>query len=165
MTFSTDRRPFHTFAASTLLVVLAGCGGGDDGGGGSGGGGTAACAEPVRKQFVLEATNEWYLFDDLLPSSVNTAGFKDAEALLDHLTATAREQGKDRYFSYLTTRAAESSLLGEGQFVGFGFRTRTDPVNRPMIVEVFESSPASEGALQRGDEIVAVDSGGGFVPV
>ena len=165
MTSSTGRRPFRTLAASALLVVLAGCGGGDDGGGGSGGGGTAACAEPVRKQFVLEASKEWYLFDDLLPPSVNTADFKDAEALLDHLTATAREQGKDRYFSYLTTRAAESSLLGEGQFVGFGFRTRTDPVNRPMIVEVFESSPASEGALQRGDEIVAVDSGGGFLPV
>jgi len=150
-------------AVSAVLAVLAGCGGGGDG---SGGGGTpAACSEPARKDFVLRAAQEWYLFDDLLPSPVNTADFAAAEVLLDHLTATARAQGKDRYFSYLTTRTAESSLLGQGQFVGFGFRTRTDPVNRPMVLEVFESSPAAEGGLQRGDEILAVDSGSGYIPV
>ena len=159
--------PLRTLSAAAVLVILAGCGGGGGGGGSvSGGGGQpAACGEAARKQFVLNVTREWYLFDDLLPASVNTADFADAEALLDHLTATARGQGKDRYFSYLTTRAEETSLLGEGQFVGFGFRTRTDPVNRPMILEVFESSPASDGGLQRGDEITAVDSGSGFVPV
>jgi C-terminal processing protease CtpA/Prc len=147
-------------------VVLTGCGGGGGGGDGGGGGGQpAACGETARKQFVLNVTREWYLFDDLLPASVNTADFADAETLLDRLTATAREQGKDRFFSYLTTRAEETSLLGEGQFVGFGFRNRTDPDNRPMILEVFESSPASDGGLQRGDEITAVDSGSGFIPV
>jgi C-terminal processing protease CtpA/Prc len=156
-----------TLATTALLAVLAGCSGGGngDGGGSSGGGQSTACSETARKQFVLGVTREWYLFDELLPASVDAADFTDAETLLDHLTATAREQGKDRYFSYLTTRAEETSLLGEGQFVGFGFRTRTDPVNRPMILEVFESSPASDGGLQRGDEITAVDSGSGFVPV
>jgi C-terminal processing protease CtpA/Prc len=142
------------------LAVLAGCGGGGDGGDSPG-----ACSEPVLKQFVLAATREWYLFDDLLPASVNTSSFDSAAGLLDHLTATAREQGKDRYFSYLTTRTAENSLLGEGQYVGFGFRTRTDPVNRPFVIEVYEASPAAAGGLQRGDEIVAVDSGSGYVPV
>jgi hypothetical protein len=34
-----------------------------------------------------------------------------------------------------------------------------------MIMEVFEASPAAEGGLQRGDEIVAVDSGSGYVEV
>ena len=81
------------------------------------------------------------------------------------MTATARAQGKDRYFSYLTTKSAEDSLLGEGQFVGFGFRTRTDTGNRPFILDVFEGSPAAEAGLQRGDEVVAVDQGSGFVPV
>ena len=160
----------RTLAAATLLVLLAGCGGGGGGGSGStggtgGGGGTTACAETVRKQFVLDASREWYLFDTLLPASVDLGSFATAEALLDHLTATARAQGKDRYFSYLTTKSAENSLLGEGQFVGFGFRTRVDPVNRPMILDVYESSPASEVAMQRGDEIVAIDSGSGYVAV
>lgn len=157
-------RPMRSLAAAALIVVIAGCGGG--GGGGSGGGTQpTACGETARKQFVLNVAREWYLFDDLLPTTVNTASFATAEELLDHLTATARLQGKDRFFSYLTTRAAENALLGEGQFVGFGFRNRVDGGNRPMILEVFESSPAADAGMQRGDEIVAVDSGSGFVPV
>ncbi len=88
-----------------------------------------------------------------------------AEDLLDALTATARAQGKDRFFSYLTTKSAENSLLGEGQFVGFGFRSRTDAGNRPFILDVFEGSPAAEAGLRRGDEVIAVDQGSGFVPV
>jgi len=159
-------RSLPTLSLAALLVVLAGCGGGGGGDGdGSGGSVPTACGEPARKQFVLSAAREWYLFDDLLPASVNTADFATAEALLDHLTATARQQGKDRYFSYLTTKSAETSLLGEGQFVGFGFRNRTDPGNRPVVLDVFEQSPASDAAMLRGDEIVAVDSGSGFVPV
>jgi C-terminal processing protease CtpA/Prc len=140
---------------------MAGCGGG----GGNGLGSNNICGETARKQFVLDASREWYLFPELLPASVNPADFATAEELLDHLTATAREQRKDRYFSYLTTRTEENALLGAGQFAGFGFRTRTDPGPRPFIVEVFESSPASDGGVARGDEIVAVDSGSGFVPV
>ena len=107
MSSACNRHPFRTLAASALLVVIAGCGGGGGGGGDSSDGVPTACAEPARKQFVLNATRDWYLFDDLLPASVNPANFATAEALLDHLTATARAQGKDRYFSYLTTRAAE----------------------------------------------------------
>jgi len=165
MSLPSNRHRFRTLAAPALLVAIAACGGGGGGGDGDSSGIPTACAEPARKQFVLNATRDWYLFDDLLPASVDPADFATAEALLDHLTATARAQGKDRYFSYLTTRAAEQSLLGEGEFVGFGFRTRTEPVNRPMLLDVFESSPAAAGGLQRGDEIVAVDSGGGYVPV
>ena len=63
----------RTLAAATLLVLLAGCGGGGGGsgstGGTGGGSGTAACAETVRKQFVLDASREWYLFDTLLPAT------------------------------------------------------------------------------------------------
>jgi C-terminal processing protease CtpA/Prc len=149
---------------AALLAMLAGCSG-DGSDNGAGDGTAVACTEPVRKQFVLDRARQWYLFPDLLPASVNPAEFPTAEDLLDHLTATAREQGKDRFFSYLTTRTAENSLLGEGQFVGFGFRTRTDPVSRPRVTEVFESSPAAEAGVQRGDEIVAVDAGNGFVAV
>jgi C-terminal processing protease CtpA/Prc len=158
--------PLALFATAAWLVILSGCGGGGSDGGTPGDGNLpTACGESARKQFVLGVAREWYLFDDLLPAAVNTGDFTDAGALLDHLTATARAQGKDRYFSYLTTRSAETSLLGEGQFVGFGFRNRTDPGDRPMVIEVFESSPAAEAGLQRGDEIIAVDAGNGFVPV
>ena len=155
-------------ATSAITTLVAGCGGGGGSGGSSaGGGGTTggACSESARKQWVLNVTREWYLFPDLLPASVDLAAYATAEDLLDALTATARAQGKDRFFSYLTTIAEETSILGEGQFVGFGFRNRTDPGNRPFILDVFETSPAFEAGLQRGDEVVAVDAGSGFVPV
>ncbi|MCX7053460.1 MAG: S41 family peptidase [Proteobacteria bacterium] len=153
---------------SACTTLLAACGGGGSGGGagaGSGGGTDTVCGETARKQWVLNVTREWYLFPDLLPASVDIASYPTAEDLLDALTATARTQGKDRFFSYLTTKSAENSLLGEGQFVGFGFRSRTDTGNRPFIIDVFEGSPAGEAGLQRGDEVIAVDPGSGFVPV
>ena len=160
-------RPRLLPALVALATVLSACGGGGGSDGGGSGGGTSgtACSEATRKQWVLDVTREWYLFPETLPATVNLGSYQTAEELLDALTATARDQGKDRYFSYLTTRSAENSLLGEGQFVGFGFRTRTDEGNRPFIFDVFESSPAIEAGLQRGDEIVAVDEGNGFVPV
>jgi len=160
-------RPLSLLAISALATLLAACGGGSGGGAGAGtGGGTdGPCGEAARKQWVLNVAREWYLFPDLLPASVDIASYATAEELLDALTATARAQGKDRFFSYLTTKSAEDSLLGEGQFVGFGFRSRTDTGNRPFILDVFEDSPAASAGLRRGDEVIAVDQGSGFVPV
>lgn len=162
---ATRHKPAELTLLGALVILVAGCGGG----GGDGGGGRtpASCSEAELKQFVLATSRDWYLFPELLPAAVDTASFATAAELLDHLTATARAQGKDRYFSYLTTRTEENSLLGEGEFIGFGLRTRTDPGPRPFIVEVFEGSPAAEGGLERGDEIVAVDldDGNGYVPV
>lgn len=152
-------------ALAACASLLSACGGGGGGDGGGGGGGSGLCGETSRKEWVLAAAREWYLFQDTLPATVNVGDYATAEALLDALTANARAQGKDRFFSYLTTKAAENSLLGEGEFNGFGFRTRTDPVNRPKVVDVFASSPASEAGLLRGDEIVAVNQGSGFVDV
>jgi C-terminal processing protease CtpA/Prc len=165
----TRLRPL-TGLACVALTLLGACSGGGGGGGGSSGAGSGgnggaadACTETARKQFTLDVARQWYLFPELLPTAVDLTQFEDAEQLLDHLTATAREQGKDRHFSYITTRAEEQALLGDGQFIGFGFRTRTDEGNRAFVTEVFESSPAAEAGLSRGDEIVAVDSGSGFV--
>jgi carboxyl-terminal processing protease len=150
---------------ATLLAACGGGGGGDGGNAGGGSGSSGACGEAARKQWVLDVARDWYLFPETLPASVNLAAYATAEDLLDALTATARSQGMDRYFSYLTTRAEENSLFGEGEFVGFGFRTRTDDGNRPIILDVYEASPAAQAGLQRGDEIVAVNQGGGYVPV
>ncbi len=159
--------PLSLLALSALTTLLAACGGGSGGGAGAGSGGSTGnpCGETARKQWVLNVAREWYLFPDLLPATVDIATYPTAEDLLDALTATARAQGKDRFFSYLTTKSAEDSLLGAGQFVGFGFRSRTDTGNRPFILDVFEGSPAADAGLQRGDEVIAVDQGSGFVPV
>ncbi len=148
-------------AAACAATLIAACGGG---GGGAFNGGGAACSVANQKDFVLAAAREWYLFDTLLPVNVNPDSFATAQALLDSLTATARAQNKDRFFSFLTTPQADSSFLLEGQFIGFGFRTSIQG-NRLLVPDVFEGSPAAQGGLARGAEITHINSGSGFVPV
>jgi C-terminal processing protease CtpA/Prc len=156
---TSSRQPLLTAAAALLSTALAACGGGGSGGGMSAGG---ACSVTNQKQFVLDATREWYLFQDLLPASVSIASFATAQELLDSLTATARAQGKDRFFSFLTTPQADSSFFQEGQFIGFGFQSSIQG-NQLFLTDVFEASPAADGGLTRGVEITAVDAGAGFI--
>ena len=147
-----------------IAALLTGCGGGSGGGGLVPGGGT--CSVQREKEFVLDVARDWYLFPELLPAQVNLNNYATAQELLDALTAQSRAQGRDRFFSYVTTRQADESFLLEGQFIGFGFRFRIDDVaDRAFFIEVYESSPASEAGLARGAELLAVDSGAGFVPV
>jgi len=142
-------------------AVFAACGGG-----GGDGMVPAACSVSAEKNFVRDATNEWYLFPDLLPARVNPSDFATAQDLLDFMTAEARAQGKDRYFSYVTTKEEDSSFLQEGEFIGFGFRFAVDPVaQRAFFMDVYETSPASEAGLGRGDELLEVNSGSGWVPI
>ncbi len=154
-------------AASAALVtalLVGACGGG---GGGGGGGPIVApdrCSATAQKQFVLDVARDWYLFPELLPASVNVASYATAQDLLDAITAQARAQGRDRFFSYVTTRQEDEAAFGEGQFVGFGFRSRIDG-SRLFLVDVFENTPAFDGGLRRGAEILAIDSGSGYVPV
>ncbi|MCU0975821.1 MAG: S41 family peptidase [Steroidobacteraceae bacterium] len=150
-------------AVATAALVTA-CGGG------GGGGGTSVtpdrCSVNAEKQFVLDAARSWYLFPELLPANVNIASYATADDLLDALTAQARAQGKDRFYSYLTTRQEDQALFGEGEFVGFGFRSRVEG-SRLLILDAFENTPASDGGLRRGAEILAIDyrDGRGYVPM
>ena len=155
------RSPLLTTAAACLSTLVASCGGGGDGGGSVVPG---ACSATNQKQFVLDVTRDWYLFQSDLPAAINTGDYPTAQELLDALTATARAQGKDRFFSYLTTPDADSSFLLEGQYIGFGFRTSIQ-TDRLLLPDVYEGSPADMGGLVRGAEITAVDSGSGYVPM
>jgi carboxyl-terminal processing protease len=151
------------WTALLLAALLAACGGGGgDGGGTSFTPGGGNCSVASQKQFVLDVARDWYLFPELLPANVNPASYSTAQALLDAITATARAQGKDRFFSYLTTRQEDAAFFGEGEFIGFGFRSRIDG-SRLFLIDVFEATPAFEGGLRRGAEILAIDSGSGYV--
>lgn len=151
---------FQHLACLLLVASMTACGGGSNGGGVA----SDPCSADAEKTFVRDATNEWYLFPELLPAQVNINQFADAQELLDYMTATARAQGKDRYFSYVTTKQADNTFLQEGQFIGFGFRIRIDG-SRVYFMEAFENSPASEAGITRGAELLAIDSGSGFVGV
>jgi C-terminal processing protease CtpA/Prc len=146
-------------AAACIATLIAACGG-------SGGSTTSgdACSAANQKNFVLDAARQWYLFQELLPASVNIDDFPTPGLLLDELTSNARADGKDRFFSYVTTPEADDSLLLEGQYIGFGFRTSLLN-DRLFVPDVYEGSPAGLAGLARGAEITHIDSGSGFVPI
>jgi carboxyl-terminal processing protease len=151
-----------TSAAGLVCTLIAACGGGSDGNGGSGG--STACSDTREKRFVLDTAREWYLFRELLPDGVDDDQFATAAELLDALTANARAEGKDRFFSYVTTRQADDAILQEGQFIGFGFRSHIED-NRFWLTDVYEDSPAAGAGWLRGTEITHIDSGDGYVPM
>jgi carboxyl-terminal processing protease len=148
-------------ATGALCAMLAACGGGGGNGGSASPGG---CSDTREKNFVLDTAREWYLFDDQLPAQVDTGTYASAAALLDALTAGARADGKDRFFSYLTTRQQDDAILQAGEFIGFGFRTRIEG-ERLWLTDVYEGSPAADGGLARGVEITEIDAGNGYIPV
>lgn len=132
----------------------------------------AACSEEKvtctiddQKSAVLGITRDWYLFQDLLPASVTPAD-DSPEALLDALTANARADGKDRGWSYLTTRSEQQALFVDGTAVGFGVGLLPRNGNQVFLSQVYPGSPAADVGLTRGAELVGIgDTPDAIVPV
>ncbi len=159
----------------SITSLLAACGGG----GGSGGGFTATsaptptpspaatttptptastgCTLRERQTWAAAQLNEWYLFPDTLPASLDPSPYASVDAYIDALTATARAQNKDRYFTYLTSIAAENAYYASGSSAGYGFRLGYDSAaGRIFVAESFENTPALTAGIDRGTEIVAI---------
>jgi carboxyl-terminal processing protease len=157
------------FALSLACVaLLAGCGGGGTAAGGGGGGfaptptpspspTSSACSFTARAGFIRSTLNEWYLFPDLLDTSVNPAAYSDLNLYIDALVAPARAQGRDRYFSYLTSIAEENAFFSGGSSAGFGFRLQYDTgSNRVFVTETYEGTPALGANIDRGSELLGI---------
>ncbi len=156
-----------------ILVLAAGataCGGGGGGNGGSGGtvivpptGTTPPSSPPTsgtcslsnRQNFAFSVLNEWYLFPETLPASLSGAPYSTVQTYIDALTATARAQGKDRFFTYITSIAEENAFFSSGATAGFGIRLLYQG-NRVFIMEAFEGAPALAAGIDRGTEILAI---------
>ena len=118
---------------------------------------TSACSFTARAAFVRDTLNEWYLFPELLDSSVNPASFTDLDLYIDALVAPARAQGKDRYFTYLTSIAEENAFYDSGSSAGYGFRLTYDPATRRvLVVESFEGTSALGANVDRGTELIGI---------
>ncbi|MXO52255.1 peptidase S41 [Erythrobacter gaetbuli] len=151
--------------SSVLAVSLAACGGGDSPSGGGGtptpppsGGGTDTCSLSARQDWVRGVLNEWYLFPDLLDTSVNKANYSDVQSYIDALVAPARAQNKDRFFTYLTSIKEENDLINNGSNAGFGIRLIYDTgANRVYVAESFETGPAFPAGFDRGTEIISIN--------
>lgn len=154
-------------AMTAILALLAGCGGGGGsgsiGGGGTGGTGvtptpspSGTCSLRSRQDWVAAQMNEWYLFPDTLPAGLNPAAYSTVQDYIDALTATARSQRKDRFFTYITSIAEENAYYNSGSSAGYGVRLALDSANRLIITEAFEDAPALTAGIDRGAEIVAI---------
>jgi carboxyl-terminal processing protease len=150
-----------------LLALLSGCGGG--GGGSTQIAGTptssptpgpsgSGCTLRERQDWVAAQIREWYLFPDTLPASLDPTPYSTVDAYIDALTATARAQGKDRYFTYLTSIAQENAYNASGATAGFGLRFALDTSQgaRLFVTEAFEGGPALAAGIDRGAEILAI---------
>ena len=159
------RRQRMAAIVMTLAAFLSGCGGGGSGGTASVAGtattttsaGTTTCSLRDRQDWAAAQLREWYLFPETLPASLDPTPYTTVPDYIDALTATARSQRRDRYFTYLTSIASENAYYDSGSSAGFGIRLSTDAVQRRAFVsEAFEGAPALAAGIDRGAEIVAI---------
>jgi C-terminal processing protease CtpA/Prc len=157
---------------SSLLVLaamLSGCGGGSSSPSGLTGSAPAptptatptpaatACTLAARQQWVLEQLQEWYLFPELLDTSVDPANYTDLQEYIDALVAPARAQSKDRYFTYVSSIAEDDAYFQQGATAGFGVRLGFDySNNRLYVTEAYEQAPGLAAGLDRGTEIIGI---------
>ena len=159
---------------SIVLILAAGvsaCGGG---GGSDSSGGTitvppvsvtpppppppppnSTCSLLNRQNFAGSVLNEWYLFPETLPTSLSPAAYTTVDDYIDALTATARGQGRDRYFTYITSIQEENAYFSSGATAGLGVRLSYQGA-RLFISEAYEGAPALAAGIDRGTEIVGI---------
>jgi C-terminal processing protease CtpA/Prc len=145
------------------LSLLSGCGGGSGGSGPTASTQTTTptsdttCTLRARQDWAFATLKEWYLFPETLPTSLDPTPYATVSDYIDALTATARTQHRDRFFTYLTSIAQENAFFSAGSSAGFGIRLSYDTnARRVFIVEAFEGAPALAAGIDRGAEILAI---------
>ncbi|RZL53535.1 MAG: peptidase S41 [Sphingomonas sp.] len=158
-----------------MTAMLTGCGGGGGGSSSTAGNGAsgntpttstpaptptptavAGCSLRDRQDWVAAQMREWYLFYDTLPASLDPTPYASVDTYLDALTATARSQGKDRHFTYLTSIKEEDAYYSSGSTAGFGWRFGLTADGHLYVTEAFEGAPGLAAGVDRGAEIVAI---------
>ena len=116
---------------------------------------STTCSLVNRQNFASSVLNEWYLFPETLPSALDPAAYTSVQAYINALTATARGQGRDRYFTYATSIQEENAYYASGATAGFGVRLAYQG-SRIFVIEAFEGAPALAAGIDRGTEILAI---------
>jgi C-terminal processing protease CtpA/Prc len=166
----TYLRGATALVATLSLIACSGGGGGSGGGSSTGSAGPGAgsgppsqppaatdCTLRARQTWAAQQLGEWYLFPETLPAGLDPAPYASVQDYLDALTATARSQGKDRFFTFVTSIAEETAFFSSGATAAFGIRIQTDTPNRRVLVaDAFEGAPALAAGIDRGTEILAI---------
>ena len=122
----------------------------------------SACSLRARQDWVFAQLREWYLFPETLPASLDPTPFATVQDYIDALTATARAQRRDRFFTFITSIAEENAFFNSGSSAGFGIRLSYDTTARRLFVlEAFEGAPALAAGIDRGTEILAIGTSQG----
>ncbi len=117
---------------------------------------SADCTTPRLNQAVLDTARQWYLFPETLPASLDPAAFATVDAFLNALTAQARADGRDRFFSGTTSIATENQLL-QGTTAGFGFTLLESTLPAGVsVAQVFVGSAAADAGFARGDALLDI---------
>ena len=153
-------------AILAMAAMLSGCGGGDGGSGTTGASvatpaptptASTGCSLRDRQDWAAAQLREWYLFPDTLPATLSPAAYTTVDDYIDALTATARAQRKDRFFTYLTSIKEENAYYNAGSSAGFGIRLALDQSGQRLFsAESFEGAPALVAGIDRGTEILAI---------
>ncbi|MFT4054727.1 MAG: S41 family peptidase [Novosphingobium sp.] len=153
-----------------LALLVTSCGGGD------GGGSTptptpgtstpaptptptpvAGCSLRERQDWAEAQLREWYLFPETLPANPNPAAYTTLDDYIDSLTANARAQNWDRFFTYRTSIAEENAYYEQGSSAGLGVRLGANAsARRLFVIEAFETGPGANAGMKRGTEILAI---------
>lgn len=111
------------------------------------------CSANDQKRFVRDATEYWYLWNDLLPGNTRVRDYADPAELLADMTGV---QPLDS-FSYIGSAVADAAFFGAGQYLGFGFSWQRYGSDDLRLTQVFSSSPADQAGFARGQRIIAID--------
>ena len=104
------------------------------------------CSNRDQKRLVRDATQDWYLWNDLLPNKVKLGDYDDPAELLASLIQV---QPLDNY-SYIGSAAADAAFFGAGLYEGFGFSWRRVAADDVRLTRIFSDSPAAVAGLARG---------------
>ena len=154
----------RTSLSFVLALSLTACGGGGGGSTGpisGGGGGTptptaSACTLSARQDFAKGVLDEWFLYPELIDSTVNKANYSTVQAYIDAVLKPFFTQKKNAQFTYITSIKEEDAFYNSGSSAGFGFRLGYDTTqNRVFVLETFEGTAALSGFAQATGYLVA----------
>ncbi|MBN3584356.1 carboxyl-terminal protease [Algoriphagus aestuarii] len=128
---------------SLLIVGLGSCNKKDDP--------TPNPQSDIVKDAIYDSMEEWYYWNQELPSKPNPSDFTTNEEFLEAI----KFKPLDR-FSYLTTQEEfNNAFVGRNAGHGFGFAF--DANERLFLTFVFNEAPAGKDGWQRGWEIIEIN--------
>lgn len=114
--------------------------------------GPSSCTTSSQNLWVRDQLNTYYYWYQNLPANVNPTNYSSPEAYLD----AVRYRPIDNSYSFITSAAVSDAFYSDSQFVGYGFGYQVSGTDI-RVLQVYDSSPASEVGLSRGDRILTVN--------